>query len=264
MSAQSQYSDAVIAGMQMLYGEGFLSPGGAEEVGQVLKGRDLSGQRILDLGCGIGGAAVMLVRDFGAARVTGVDVEADSLRRAKEAERAAGLEDRLSFEHVAPGPLPFDAGAFDAVFSKDVICHIPDKSAVFGEVHRVLRPGGRFFCADFVAGARLPGSRARKIFDDWVETMRDYGLSFNFADLAAYREDLHVAGFVALEERDHTAASTEVASREIAFVESPAADPVREVLGADFFAVRQRLTRLRHAALACSGLCHYHFLAQRT
>ena len=53
--ANSQYSERVIEGMQMLFGEGFLSPGGAPEVDEMLAGETVTGRTVVDLGCGIGG-----------------------------------------------------------------------------------------------------------------------------------------------------------------------------------------------------------------
>ena len=73
----TQYTDRVINGMQSLYGEGFLSPGGPDEMAVFLEGIDLSGCHVLDLGCGIGGASIMLADTYGASHVTGVDVGAD-------------------------------------------------------------------------------------------------------------------------------------------------------------------------------------------
>ena len=51
---ENEYDDQVVARLQLLWGEGFLSPGGAGEVTEMLRGIDLSGKRVLDLGCGIG------------------------------------------------------------------------------------------------------------------------------------------------------------------------------------------------------------------
>ena len=138
------YHPDLIRLLEDLWGEGFLSPGGPDEVAQVLEGHDISGLSVLDIGCGAGGIDLTLVRDHGAGYVTGIDVEDGVLTRARAVVEGAGLTDRIGLVKVAPGPLPFPPGTFDVVFSKDSIVHIPDKHALMEEVARVLKPGGRF------------------------------------------------------------------------------------------------------------------------
>ena len=149
MAYEKQYSDAVRASVETVYGAGFLSPGGAAEVGHILGGLAIEGRDVLDLGCGPGGAAVALAGDLGARRVLGIDVDAGTLERAAETVAAAGLADRITLKLVEPGPLPLPDGSFDVVFSKDVIAHVTDKDTLYGEILRVLRPGGRLLLSDF-------------------------------------------------------------------------------------------------------------------
>ncbi|MDX1575415.1 MAG: methyltransferase domain-containing protein, partial [Kiloniellales bacterium] len=130
MKGPRQYSDAVLASMQSLYGKGFLSPGGAAEVFDIVAGLSIEGRDVLDLGCGIGGASAVLAGELGAARVLGIDVEPESLKQAGELMEEVGLADRVSLAPVAPGPLPLHDQAVDVVFSKDVLCHVPDKPAL--------------------------------------------------------------------------------------------------------------------------------------
>lgn len=261
MSVQSQYSDRVIAGMQMVYGKGFLSPGAAPEVAEILEGVDITGLDVLDLGCGIGGAALMLAGQFGANHVTGVDIEADSIARATAAAEEAGLGARVRFVHTAPGPLPVPDGSVDIVFTKDVICHVADKPALFADVFRVLKPGGRFLCADFLDGEA--GGDAAKLFADWVDMLKTFGLSFHYEGRPAYEAALAGAGFVDVAIRDHTANSAGVARRELAFATSDEGRPVREVLGEDYFDVRVKLSTLRAEALEARGALHLHIGARR-
>ncbi|MEM7122801.1 MAG: methyltransferase domain-containing protein [Pseudomonadota bacterium] len=261
MSVQSQYSDRVIAGMQMVYGKGFLSPGAAPEVTEILEGIDITGLDVLDLGCGIGGAALMLAGEFGAKHVTGVDIEADSVKRATAAAEEAGLGGRVRFVHTAPGPLPVPDGAVDIVFTKDVICHVADKPALFADVFRVLKPGGRFLCADFLDGEA--DGEAAVLFVAWVDMLKTFGLSFHYEGRPAYEAALADAGFVDVAIRDHTANSAGVARREHAFATSDDGRHVREVLGEDYFDVRIRLSSLRAEALEARGVLHLHIDARR-
>src|SRR5512142_2543171 len=120
-----EYGMALVAGLELIWGEGFLSPGGPEEVAETLVGRDIAGAEVLDIGCGIGGIDLLLADRFGAARVIGIDVEEPNLQLARRRAAEKGLADRLSYRLVEakPGPLPFPAASFDVVFSKDAIIH---------------------------------------------------------------------------------------------------------------------------------------------
>jgi len=260
--ANSQYSDRVIEGMQMLFGEGFLSPGGAAEVDEMIADEDLAGKTVVDLGCGIGGGALMLAGKYGAGRVLAVDVEPESLERTRQAADAAGLGSRIETLQVEPGPLALPDACADVIFTKDVVCHIADKAAAFADMARVLRPGGRLICADFLENkpeAADPDGIA--LFDGWVDVLKTYGLSFHYERWGVYEGALAAAGFSAPAVFDHTEASATVARREFDFVTGPDSGPVKARLGEDYFKVRIQLSELRARALERRGLLHLHIRA---
>jgi phosphoethanolamine N-methyltransferase len=143
------YHDDRLARLQLVWGEGYLSPGGDEDVRSIVKGVPLEGRRVLDIGCGVGGPSMLLAEAFGA-QVTAVDVSKNVLLSAKALARSRGLTDRIEFKVTEPGPLPFSDGSFDAVFTKDAMTHIEDKHSLFSEVLRVLMPGGHFLASDWL------------------------------------------------------------------------------------------------------------------
>lgn len=108
---EPEYDEVTVHFMELICGEGFTSPGGANDVARILEGVEVAGQRVLDIGCGVGGANVALLRNHYAAQVTGIDIEDMQIRLAERRAADAGLGDRLSFVRVEPGPLPFDDGA---------------------------------------------------------------------------------------------------------------------------------------------------------
>ena len=120
------YSDESIIEFEAIFGAGFMSSGGQEEVAKIVENVALAGKHVLDIGVGLGGPACLLVEEHGAARVTGIDVEDTVLEKAAQAVSRRGLQDRVVLKRVEPGPLPFDDESFDVVFSKDAIIHIPD------------------------------------------------------------------------------------------------------------------------------------------
>ena len=69
------YSGQLIGRLELVWGEGWLSPGGPEEVAAAIEGIDFRGKTVLDIGCGVGGVDFLRIETHGALHVTGVDVE---------------------------------------------------------------------------------------------------------------------------------------------------------------------------------------------
>ncbi len=191
-----EYTDELIAALEWIWGEGFLSPGGPVEVDVLLEGVSLEGHTVLDIGCGIGGIDILLAGRYGAGRVVGIDIEAPLVERAVVRARAAGLAERIEVMLVEPGPLPFPDGAFDVVFSKDAMIHIADKNALFTDILRVLRPGGRLVASDWLRGGEGPYSSEMQTWLDIVH------LSFEMKNLETTRRALEQCGFQDVVMRD--------------------------------------------------------------
>jgi SAM-dependent methyltransferase len=192
------YTDHLINWLELDFGEGFMSPGGADEVTKIVEGIDLSGKEVLDIGVGLAGPACVLVERLGAAHVVGIDVEDLVLKRAAQAIQSRGLSERVILKRVEPGPMPFEDEYFDVVFSKDAIIHIPDTAALFLDAHRVLKPGGWLAISDWYCGD-IPFSEEMAA---WVERL-DIGLAMKPAKTDKKR--LEAAGFVDVEVLDRTA-----------------------------------------------------------
>ena len=107
--------------------------------------------RVLDVGGGIGGPARVLARAHGC-RVTVVDLTEEYCRIGAELTRRTGLADRVDFRHGDALALPFPAQSFDVAWTQHSTMNIPDKAALYREIHRVVRPGGRYAFHEVVAG----------------------------------------------------------------------------------------------------------------
>lgn len=152
----------------------------------------------------------MLARDFGAAKVTGIDVEAPVCKIARARARAAGLSDKIDIVQVEPGPMPFADETFDVVFSKDSIIHITDKAAMAAEVFRVLIPGGRFASSDWLT------NHDGQMSPEMEHYVKMEDLEFEMASPAKYRAAMEGAGFIDVDLVNRNPWYAEVSAAELA------------------------------------------------
>ena len=130
-------------------------------------GRIEPGRTVLDLGCGAGTDLLIAAQMVGSSgRVVGVDMTATMLARARESAQAMGLANVELHESLIES-LPLPDASIDVVISNGVIDLIVDKNAVFSEIDRVLRPGGRLQVADVVIHTEV-SEDARKRIDLWT------------------------------------------------------------------------------------------------
>jgi phosphoethanolamine N-methyltransferase len=224
---EQEYDAGFVALLEIVWGEGFLSPGGAAEVARILEGLDLSGATVLDIGCGSGGAVFAIAEQHGVARVIGIDVAGNLIDQARGRAAERGLDARVSFLRVDPGPLPFDAEAFDVVFSKDSLIHIPDKPAICREILRVLRPGGVFAASDWLRGPGPVSPQLQYYID--VEN-----LGFGMGTAEDYERALEAAGFRDMRLVDRNAWYRDIARAEHAALSGPLYERLAAQLGEEF------------------------------
>ena len=149
MEHQNEYDDSTVAMLELVWGEGFMAPGGEGNVAKMVDGLELEGRQVLDVGCGLGGPACILAGKYGA-HVMGTDLEPPLIDRARRRAVRLGLSDRTEFGVVTPGPLTFEDGSFDLVVSSGGVTQTADKLGIFRECRRVLKPGGTFSGYDWM------------------------------------------------------------------------------------------------------------------
>lgn len=181
----SQYQIDTILAYEQVYGEDFVSPGGYDLALELLSRVQLeAGARVLDVGCGLGGSAFVMAREFGL-QVDGIDLSKNMLSLANQKLESNGLSDQVNLFWGDCLELSGDT-TYDAIFSRDVFLHIHDKDRLFHVLYDRLSPGGQLLFSDYCAGAK-----------PWSDEFGDYVKSRNY-DLHTvdeYVELISAAGF---------------------------------------------------------------------
>ena len=151
-----QYTLDEIRKYEAIYGHNFVSRGGEATTRALLTLVALRPNMfVLDVGCGLGGAAFVLATTFGV-RVHGIDLSRNMLQLAQEryqqAQQTHADPLAVSFEHA--DMLHYDHPAsYDLVHSRDVFLHIHDKARLLASMMRCLRPGGHLLFTDYLCRA---------------------------------------------------------------------------------------------------------------
>ncbi len=200
-----QYSLASIKRYEAIFGDDFVSPGGLDMAVELIGGLGLApGARVLDAGCGLGGSAFVMARDFGF-RVDGIDLSGRMIEMANRKLESHGLRGRVSLVQGDCLELDVSRPVYDAVYSRDVFLHIHDKPRLFNRLGRVLRSGGKLLFTDYCCGSE-PWSVA---FSAYVEE-RGYCLH----TISGYAGIISDAGFRDVETNDMTDRFLQILKRE--------------------------------------------------
>jgi ubiquinone/menaquinone biosynthesis C-methylase UbiE len=108
-------------------------------------------ERVLDVGCGIGGPSRYLASKFGCG-VTGLDLTQEFVALAGMLAQRTGLADKVSYRQGDALDMPFPDASFDLVWSQNAAMNIADRDRLYGEMRRVLTPTGRLALQDVAAG----------------------------------------------------------------------------------------------------------------
>ncbi len=194
---------------------------GVESTEQLAAGlRVAADEHLLDVGSGIGGPARFMASRFGC-KVTGIDLTAEFCEVARHLTKTMGMEDQVSFEQGNALAMPFSDETFDGAYSMNVSMNIEDKAGFYGEIHRVLKPGGWLVLSEVAQG---PGGQ--------ITYPSPWALSAESSFLATPQETragLEACGFIVESFRDNVAESKAFAAKAREMVERGEKPPHRAV-----------------------------------
>ncbi|MEO7413739.1 MAG: methyltransferase domain-containing protein, partial [Opitutaceae bacterium] len=153
------------------------------------------GDQVLDIGCGLGGSALLLAEDFGCF-VKGISISPKQITAAKEEAGRRGLQHRAAFAVEDANDLPAGESNFDVVWTIECSEHLFDKRQFISTCAKSLKPGGRLAICAWLAGESLNAERRALVEDvcrgmlcpslgtmaDYVTWMKDSGLEILSAD----------------------------------------------------------------------------------
>jgi ubiquinone/menaquinone biosynthesis C-methylase UbiE len=168
--------------------------GGRASTGDLAQQLELAANdRVLDIGCGLGGPARQIAAHYGC-HVTGIDLTPDYVDAGNVLSSWLHLGERVSLQQGDALALPFTDGSFSAAYMLHVGMNIADKRALFVEVARVLRTGARFGVFDVMRTGE--GELTYPL--PWASTAETNAI----APPGTYCDALSAAGFEILSERD--------------------------------------------------------------
>jgi len=224
---QQQYTRNGILRYEKIFGEDFVSTGGVSTTREFVAMLNLNeGDYVLDVGCGIGGSAFLMRRDYGA-KVLGFDLSKNMVDIAEERLAKHGMDD-VKFEIKDATTQDYPEGTFDVIYSRDTILHIDDKLRLFQNFYKWLKPGGQLMITDYCCTA-----------DDWSPDYAAYvkQRGYNLLSVADYGGTIEKAGFGDVQAIDKTADFINILSNELVKFEQIKDEFVTEFTDDDYHAI---------------------------
>lgn len=208
----NQYSVNGILRYEKIFGKDYVSVGGETTTAKFCLDMNLErNQKVLDIGCGIGGSAFYMASHYGV-DVYGIDLAKNMINIANDkresSARSSSVKHRCQF-HVSDATImDYPENFYDVVYSRDTILHIEDKLSLFKLFYKTLKPGGTLLITDYCMGG---GNQHSQHFKDYVK-QRGYVLT----TVEEYGAILEEAGFGDVEANDVTDYFIQVSENELA------------------------------------------------
>lgn len=123
---------------------------------------------VLDAGCGQGGSALWIAEQY-KAKVEGITLVPHQVKIAQQSARRRNLDHLSNFSEQDYCQTTFKDESFDVVWACESMCHAEDKAAFYREASRLLKPGGRLICADYVRTQRPLSENGEALLHTWLD-----------------------------------------------------------------------------------------------
>ena len=231
----SQYTGKNIRRYEKIYGNMFISHGGEETTAKFCRELDLRpGQKVLDIGCGVGGSAFYMARHYGA-DVFAIDLSQNMISIAKDYwnGQPSGIQHRVQFHIEDATKMAYPENFYDVVYSRDTVLHIFEKKQLFENLLKCLKPGGKLMISDYCRGEGEHTMGFRK----YVK-LRGYQL----ITINEYRKMLERVGFEDIEAKNNSAYFKQLLNDGLKTLKENKTDIVDEYSEEDYDYLCQNLT----------------------
>ncbi|KAM6924147.1 phosphoethanolamine methyltransferase isoform 1-T1 [Xenentodon cancila] len=222
-----QYTQQGILRYEKMFGAGYVSTGGPTTTKEFVDLLNLKpGQKVLDVGCGIGGGDFYMAKTFGV-EVLGLDLSDNMVEIAIERATAEKLP-TVQFEVADATKRTFPEGSFDVIYSRDTILHIEDKLSLFRRFHSWLKTGGQLLISDYCCGEK-----------PWTPVFKAYVKQRGYVlyTPSQYGKFIQEAGFCNVRAEDRTAQFIQVIKTELQRAEAIKDQFIEEFSEEDYFAI---------------------------
>ncbi|TKY61072.1 Phosphoethanolamine N-methyltransferase [Spatholobus suberectus] len=212
-----------------MYGPGFVSTGGLETTKEFVAKLGLKpGQKVLDVGCGVGGGDFYMAENFDV-EVVGIDLSINMISLG--IERAIGLKYAVEFDCADCYKKTYPENTFDVIYSRDTMLHVKDKPTLFRSFYKWLKPGGKLLITDYCKSAGSPSLQ-------FAEYIKQGG--YYLHDMKAYRQMLDNAGFDDVIAEDRTDEFAKTLQQELHALENKKDDFIRDFSEEDYNEIVER------------------------
>uniref|UniRef100_UPI003590090E uncharacterized protein n=1 Tax=Myxine glutinosa TaxID=7769 RepID=UPI003590090E len=221
---KERFSRKKISHIEWMYGQGFLSAGGLDTAQDLMSMMNLKpGEKVLDIGCGIGGPALYMAKTYGV-EVLGIDLCLCAIEIAQSRLMEQNVP-KVEFELCDATMREFPENTFDVVYSKESLLYILDKPSLLQKIHRWLKPTGRFLILDYFAGEQA-------MSEDFQKFVENCG--FQLPMVPSFTKDLKTVGFAVTNVTVYTPQFVEHLQNELLHIEKKKEEFIKEFSKQEF------------------------------